>query len=201
MTEFQESIVALTAIRNSIERAMLCLYSVEGVHLSGRQERLNDPFLVFTLQNYIQILLCSFLEEWQRFSSFAKKDDTVKETARIVLPAIDRFKKWPGLYKIRSSMLAHSPRDKGRSIMFPWVAFGKLRCPTTLEETILLAMCALKSIDYTKERYKVEQTEAEKEIFKMDRAINIQGISNTKELEFFFYEIQKQIEQNKLKAR
>lgn len=199
MTNFQESIVALTAIRNSIERALLCLYSADGTHLVARTERIKDSVLIFTLQNYIQILLCSFLDEWQAFSSFAKNDDSVKKTARILAPAIDQFKKWPGLHKVRSNMLAHSPRDRGKKIFFPWVAFKNLRCPTTPEEIILLALCALRSVDYVKEQYKTEQIEAEKEILKADRSIAVQGIANIKELERTFSEIQKQIEQNKLK--
>lgn len=162
MTEFQQTIVALTAIRNSIERAVLCLYSAQGANLASRPDRTNDRFLTFTLQNHIQILLCSFLEEWRIFSSFGKGDARVKETLQIVSPAIDQFRRWSGLHKIRSSLLAHSPRDTNGRIVFPWVAFRENRCPTTLEETLLLALCALMSVDNVKERHKAEQAEAEK---------------------------------------
>ena len=200
MTKFQETIVALTAIRNSLERAMLCLYSVNGSHLSDKPDRTKDQYLLFTLQNHLQILLCSFLEEWSKFGGFAKTDESVKETLRIVSPSTNRFKQWPGLNKIRSCLLAHSPRDTSGEIVFPWVAFGKEKCPTTLEETLLLTFCALMAVDNVKARHKAEQDKAEKEIFGMNRAIATQGIPNTAELEKQFADIQKQINENKKRA-
>lgn len=197
MTKFQETIVALTAIRNNLERAILCLYSASGSHLASKPERLKDQNLLFTLNNYLQILLCSFLEEWSKFGGFAKKDESVKETLRIVSPATSRFKQWPGLNKIRSSLLAHSPRDKNGKIVFPWVAFGDEKCPTTYEETLLLTSCVLMAVDNAKARHKSEQEEVEKEILAMNRTIAIRGIPNTSELEKQFADIQKQIEENK----
>ena len=192
MTDFQKVLVALTSIRNSIERATLCLYSVDGSHLSDRPDRSGDPFLTFTLQNYLLILLCSFLDEWSAFSSHAKNDDRVREALKIVKPAMDRFKRWPHLHKIRSGMLAHSPNNHGE-ITFPWVAFAKYRCPSTLEEILLLAFCAFMAVDYVKARFKEDQSEADAEILKMDRIIEAQGVLNTAELEKEFSAIQTEI--------
>jgi len=197
MTKFQETIVALTGIRNSIDAATRCLYSVDGSNLAERVDRFKDSTLRFTLQNYIQILLNSFLEEWQRFAAFSKSDTGVKVVLKNVSPATARFKQWPGLWKIRSSLLAHSPRDKNGSLIFPWQAFNNNKCPTTLEETLLLAFCAILSVDNARKIYVEQQAEAEKEILKENRVILKQGISSTSDLENEFYTIQKQIEQNK----
>jgi hypothetical protein len=78
MTKFQETIVALTAIRNSLERTILCLYQANGSHLEDKPERIGDQYLLFTLNNHLQILLCSFLEEWSKFGGFAKTDKSDK---------------------------------------------------------------------------------------------------------------------------
>ena len=192
MTNFQKTLVALTSIRNSIERAALCLYAVNGSNLSDKPDRVSDPFLLFTLQNYLLILLCSFLDEWRRFSSFAKNDARVIQANKIVKPAMDRFQRWPHLHKIRSGMLAHSPNNSGEMI-FPWEAFAKYRCPTTLEEILLLAFCSLMAVDHVKDRFAEDQAEAEKEILNMDRAIKAQGVPNTAQLESEFAAIQEQI--------
>ena len=196
MTEFQKVLIALVSIRNSTERAILSFYSFQGSNLASKPDRENDPYLKFTLQNYLLILLCSFLDEWNALSSHAKDNEAVREAQKIVKPALDRFKKWPHLHKIRSGMLAHSPNNHGELIL-PWEAFAKYRCPTTLEEILLLAFCALMAVDYIKARFQGELSDAEASILEMDRTINIQGIPNTKSLEKTFSEIQDEITKNK----
>lgn len=200
LTKFQETLVALTATRNHLERAMLCFYSASGARLSAKPDRIKDPYLCFTLQNYLQILLCSFTEEWSTFGGFAKTDERVKETLRIVYPATNRFAKWRGLEKIRSGLLAHSPRDKNGKLVFPWDAFREQRCPNTLEETLLLTFCAIMAIDIVRERHKMEQEKADGELLAMNRSIMTQGISDTAALERDFAEIQNRISENKMRA-
>ena len=197
MTSLQKTIVSLTAIRNSIERGILCLYSFQDHHLSDKPGRINDPYLIFTLQNYLLILLCSFLDEWGRFAAFAKNDKRAKTTLITVKPAIDRFRKWPDLHKIRSGLLAHSPHQKNDKVMFPWEAFSEYRCPTTPAEILLLAFCTLMVVDHMRSQFTQEQAEAEKEILIMDRVIIAQGVPDAKGLEKEFVTIQEEINKNK----
>jgi len=198
MTNFQKTIINLTAIRNNLERVIRCIYSVDdSSRLSNRPERIEDSLLCFILQNYLQILLCSFLEEWGKFSGFAKNDVKVMGTLQIVSPATKQFKKWSGLRKIRSCLLAHSPRDKSGEIVFPWIILNKEKSPTTLEETILLTFCVFLIVDNINERYESEKEIAVKEILAMDRKVTTQGIPDTAELEKQFANIQSQVAKNK----
>jgi hypothetical protein len=101
-TPLQESLLILAALRNQIRWALLTIVP-EG--------RAKDESLKFTVSNHIQILLCSFLDEWSTLEKLGR-DEKLRTTLKIVSPALDRIKRWRGLPKIRSTLLAHGQRDK-----------------------------------------------------------------------------------------
>lgn len=201
MTSFQDSLVALIFIRNSIERVILPFYDVtDGPHLKGRMNRLGDPSLVFSTQNHLQILISSFLEEGKRFQSFAKDDLAVRETLGIVKPAWDYVSHWKDIYYVRSALLAHSPRDKAGNLVSPSELFETYRSPTTIHETLLLGFCILMIVDNIKERHKEACKQADRETMSRMRAISNQGISSFEAVEKEFARIQSEIEAAKHKA-
>ena len=146
ITPIQESLIILTAIRNQIEKVVLAFDNVDGQRLSDRPDRFADTNLFYS-QNYFQILLSSFLEEWARFQRFAKDNRDVVETLKQTKPAIDRFKKWPNLRDVRSQLLAHPSRDKSGNLVLPWDVLRDNKAPTTLGETLLLCLCVLMAVD------------------------------------------------------
>lgn len=173
----------LIALRNSVERAALCLYSVDGSGLIARDDRVADPFLCFTVQNHLQILLSSFLEEWPRFSAVAKDDLDVRETLRQVKPAIDRLKSWQDLPSVRSKLLAHPYRDKNGDPVLAWDVLRESKSPTTLGETLLLAFCVCMAVDRIKARHAAEVSEADGRLLRLDRTYPSKGIATAQELE------------------
>jgi len=190
MTPEQQSLVVLTAVRNSIERVVLCFYDANGSNLAARSDRFSDANLCFVMQNHLQILLSSFLEEWPRFASRAKEDPHVRETLRQVQPAMDRFKGWKDLPSVRSKLLAHPFRDKQGNIAFAWDVFRDSSAPTTLAETLLLGFCALMTVDRIKARHAKEVADAESHLLQLDRTVPDKGISTSTELETEFARLQ-----------
>lgn len=190
MTPEQQSVVVLIALRNSIERVILCFYSATGSNLPARSDRFADPNLCFAMQNHLQILLSSFLEEWPRFASRAKDDSRVRETLRQVQPAMDRFKGWKDLPSVRSKLLAHPFRDRHGNIAFAWDVFRDSSAPTTLAETLLLGICVLMVVDRIKARHAEEVADAERHVLQLDRAVPDKGISTSTELEAEFTRLQ-----------
>jgi len=190
LTSIQESLVILTAIRNQIEKVVLAFYDVSGTELSARPDRFADQNLRFYSQNYLQILLSSFLEEWGRFSALAKDNVHVLETLNQCKPAMDRFKNWKDLRNVRSQLLAHPFRDKDGRIALPWDILRGSRTPTTLGETLLLGFCSNLVIDRMKARHEGERAAAEAILLRQDRTVPQKGISTSEQLEKIFAEVQ-----------
>ena len=186
----------LTAVRNEIEKAVLVFYDFKSQDLAGRMDRFDDDALTFTIQNHLQILISSFLEEWGRFSALGKANLEVRETSRQVKPAIDRFRNWKGLQSVRSKLLAHPFRDKSGNIVFPWDVFRDNQAPTTLAETLLLGMCALMVVDRVKARHAAEQASAKSQILQEDRSVPEVGIMTSAELEHEFAKIKAELRSN-----
>jgi hypothetical protein len=180
-----------------IERAVLSLYKANGHNLRSRPDRFNDPYVAFTIQNQLQILLASFVEEWGRFSALAKDNLDVRETLRQVQPSMDRFKGWPDLRSVRSKVLAHPFRTKSGELLMAPAVLRSSKAPTTLAETLLLGFCALLAVDRVKARHSAEQAAAEQEMLAEDRSIQEQGIRTAAELEREFYRINEEMRRTK----
>ena len=194
ITAIQESRIILTAIRNQIERVLLAFYSANGAELSARQDRLADSDLCFYSQNYLQILLSSFLEEWGRLSALAKDNKDVLETLKQTKPALDQFKKWPGLREVRSRLLAHPFRDKNGKLALAWDVLRGSRAPTRFWEMLLLGFCALMAVDRLKARHEHEHKAAEAILLQQDRSVPGKGIASSAELESLFAEVQAEMQ-------
>lgn len=129
LSKFQESLLVISAMKNIMENDLRVF-----------KRYIHDDDLKFSLKNKMLIDICSFLEEWKRFGTYAKDCERVKETMRITAPAIRHLKKWKGIEGMRNTMLAHGHRDDNDS--------GKLTCldkryfeasvPTTYAEVMLL---------------------------------------------------------------
>ena len=185
----QESLIILTAIRNQIERVVLAFYNADGSELSARPDRLADLRLCFFSQNYLQILLSSFLEEWGRFSALAKDNRDVRETLKQTQPAMAQFKKWPSLRNVRSQLLAHPFRDKKGKLALAWDVLRSSRAPTTFGETLLLGFCALMAVDRIKARHENEHKAAEAILLQQDRSVPEKGIATAEGLERIFAQV------------
>ena len=130
LTKFQESLLVLSGMKTIMENDLRVF-----------KRYMHDDDLKFTLNNKMLIDVCSFLDEWKRFSNYAKGDIHIKETMKITAPAIKRLKSWRGLKGMRNTMLAHGLRDGNGS--------GNLTCldkryfeaevPTTYAEVMLLS--------------------------------------------------------------
>ena len=197
MTPLQESLIVLTGLKNMLERALRSFYNMTGSHLSGRPGRLSDPFLCFSMQNYLLILLSSFLEEWRRFSSFAKDDSDVRETLRQVAPAMDRFKGWKDLRSVRSKLLAHPSRGTDGKVVLAWDVFRTSDAPTTFGEVVLLSLCVLIVIDRVSARHSQDRTAAERQLLQLDRSVPRKGLTTSGELEAELARIQAAMNQQK----
>jgi hypothetical protein len=146
LTPLQESILILLGIKNQIEVALKSIRS---------KERVQDEGLKFTVCNHIQILVCSFLEEWRRLERLGVKSE-IQKTLKIASPAIDRIKQWRGLDKVRSQLLAHPQRDSDGNFVPPWRTFASYSAPTTYAETILLGNCVIKATSVVLKRHAKE---------------------------------------------
>lgn len=190
LSDTQRSLVALVAIRNAVEKVTFTFFDPNSTGVSERPDRFSDANLCFSTQNYLQILLSSFLEEWGHFSSFAKDDLYLRDTLRQVTPAMDQFKGWKDLRSVRSKLLAHPFSDRHGNLLFPWDVFRENDSPTTLAETLLLGFCVLFVVDRVKTRHSEDVNDADEQLLKLDRSVPEKGISTMKELVTEFNRIQ-----------
>jgi len=171
-TPLQESLLQLAALKSQLESALRTMVP---------EDRVKDEDLKFTVCNHIQILLCSFLEEWKIFESLGR-DKRIRDTLKIASPALDRIRRWRGLRKVRSTLLAHGLRDRKGAPAWPWVVFKKYEAPTAYAETILLGNCALLAIEVALARHLAEYKEATCKLLQMNRDIEDKGIRTVGEI-------------------
>ncbi len=171
-TPFQESLLILATLSNQIK------WALKAVVPEGRAK---DEDLKFTVCNYIQVLLCSFLEEWKNLKALGS-DEKIRAMLKIVSPALDRIQQWRGLYKVRSTLLAHGHRDKRGAPAWPWEVFGKHDAPTAYAETILLGNCAVLATRVLLTRHQSDYQEAVQQLNKLKRGIEDKGIRTVGEI-------------------
>ncbi|MDO8687701.1 MAG: hypothetical protein Q7K41_03835 [Dehalococcoidales bacterium] len=135
LTKLQESILILASITSQIEWAISSF---------KKKEQLIDDDLKRTVCNHIQILLCSYLEEWKRLEHLAN-DEEVRKTLYCVEPAISRLKRWTGLHRVRSQFLAHPQRDKRGKFVSNFEIYSRNNVPTAYAETIALGTYAIQA--------------------------------------------------------
>lgn len=137
LTSLQESILILASITAQIEWAISSF---------KKKEQFMDDDLKRTVCNHIQILICSYLEEWKRLERLGD-DEEVRKTLYCAEPAISRLKRWTGLHKVRSQFLVHPQRDRrGRGkFISNFEIYSRYNVPTAYAETIALGTYAIQA--------------------------------------------------------
>jgi len=173
LTKLQEILLILAGISSQLKSALRTLRPVDVEE--------NDD-LYFTVCNHLQILICSFLDEWKRLESYGS-DSEIQKTLRIASPAVKRIRSWKGLPKIRSRLLAHGFRDKDGHPAWHWDALEDYEAPTAYAETILLGACATRAVDVVLQRHEREHAEGLKELVQRRREIGDRGVRTGGEIE------------------
>ncbi len=176
-TPFEESLLNLRRIQTQLDSALRAFHG---------KELVANGDLEWTVCNHIQILLCSFLEEWKIFESFAKDSERIRDTLKIAVPALDRIRAWTGLERVRNTLLAHNLRDKKGNPVSIWDVFNSNKIPTAYAEIILLARLAVLAIRRTREPHYSEFHLAAQRLTQYHVTIKPQGIRTSHEAESVF---------------
>ena len=130
LTKLQESLLVLSGLKTVMENDLRVI-----------KRYMHDDDLKWSLNNKMLIDICSFMDEWKRFNTYAKDDVAIQYTMKITAPAIKRLKSWTGIQGFRNTLLAHGFRDNNNQ--------GKPTCldkryfdadvPTTYAEVMLLS--------------------------------------------------------------
>jgi len=183
LTPLQESILILLGIKNQIEVALKSIQP---------KERVQDEGLKFTVCNHIQILVCSFLEEWRRLEGLGTESE-IQKTLKVASPAIDRIKRWAGLAKVRSQLLAHPQRASDGTFVPPWQTFANYSAPVTYAETIVLGNCAIKATSVVLKRHAKDYRLAFAIVESRAKEIPDKGIKTVGEIRSELSEVNQQI--------
>ena len=175
-SQFEESLLILRGLETQLESALRALH--------GKELTANGD-LEWTVCNHIQILLCSFLDEWKIFESFGE-DERIRDTLQIAAPALDRIRAWTGLERVRSTLLVHNLRDKEGNPVNTWDVFNSNKIPTAYAETVLLARLAVLAIRQTRDRHYSEFHLAAQRLTQYRVTVKPQGIRTSQEAESAF---------------
>lgn len=150
ISRIQSSLMSLGALKFFLEDSLKSFKAIPR----------EDTRLV--LGNYILINVHSFNQEWKRFESFAKNDESVKESCVIAKPAVDRIRYWKGLSQLRSKVLAHEMYDKDDQSLVNYKRFfGDKKAPIEIWEQALLGECAVYAIGVALTRHSQLNIEAQ----------------------------------------
>ncbi len=81
LSKFQESLLVISAMKNIMENDLRVF-----------KRYINDDDLKYALNNKILIDICSFLDEWKRFNTYATESVRIRETMKITAPEIKLLK-------------------------------------------------------------------------------------------------------------
>lgn len=161
LSKFQESLLVISAMKTIMENDLRVF-----------KRYIHDDDLKYALNNKMLIDICSFLDEWKRFNTYARDCERIRETMTITAPAIKHLNSWSGIKGMRNTMLAHGYRDDSDN--------GKLTClnkryfeaevPTTYAEVMLLSEYCVYAISAFICRHKEEHKAALETIPKFEAA-------------------------------
>jgi hydroxymethylpyrimidine pyrophosphatase-like HAD family hydrolase len=100
-----------------------------------------DKAISGSLQNYLKIIACSFLDEYQEELAPNKHpefDQRIKRLKTITKPVIKRINQWKDLREYRNVLLAHNLRVKGKSLYSKDISHIHYNVPHTNKEHELL---------------------------------------------------------------
>ncbi|MEP9320444.1 hypothetical protein ABKS89_25085 [Pseudomonas sp. LABIM340] len=173
LTRLQKCLMSLSALKRFLEDALRPAKSIP------RQD------LRESLASYLLICVHSFDQEWKRLSGMGKDDAEIRRTLELASPLVKRIRRWKGLAKLRSRVLAHEPYDKdSMELVDLREYFGEGKAPTEFWEAVLLAECAVWAIAIAITRHEAEQ-EAAKRIIYADGPHRIPpcGVSSEEDLQ------------------
>ncbi|MDH2373471.1 hypothetical protein QD228_06460 [Cobetia sp. 3AK] len=127
--KFQESLIILSVLKHTMEKDYAVL------------QRYHDDYdLRFSITNKMLIDISSFLNEWKRFKKYSRDIPEIRDTMKVVRPAIARLKKWNGIEGMRNTMLAHGYRDDNNSGRITCIneRYFNAKVPKTSLEIMLL---------------------------------------------------------------
>ncbi len=181
LSKFQESLLVVSAMKTIMENDLRVF-----------KRYIHDDDLKFALNNKMLIDICSFLDEWKRFNTYARDSESIRETMKVTAPAIKRLKSWRGIEGMRNTMLAHGHRDDNDN--------GKLTClnkryfeaevPTTYAEVMLLSEYCVYVISAFICRHKAEHKAALETIPKFEQEVK-RGIETLDEFDAAVKDLQK----------
>lgn len=130
LSKFQESLLVISAMKNIMENDLRVF-----------KRYIHDDDLKYALNNKMLMDICSFLDEWKRFNTYAKESVRIRETMKITAPAIKRLKSWTGIAGMRNTMLAHGYRDANDNDKPTCLKkrYFEAEVPTTYAEVMLLS--------------------------------------------------------------
>ncbi|MBU3007486.1 hypothetical protein [Cobetia amphilecti] len=131
--KLQESLIVLSVLKYTMEKDYTVLRRYH-----------NDSDLRFSITNKMLIDISSFLNEWKRFRKYSRDIPEIRDTMKVVRPAIARLNKWHGIEGMRNTMLAHGYRDdnnSGRITCIDKRYFNAKVPKTSLEIMLLIQYC------------------------------------------------------------
>lgn len=154
LTRLQKSLMSLSALKGFLETALRPAKAIDRPDLRG------------SLMSYLLICVHSFDQEWKRFSGMGKDDVEIRRTLALASPLVKRIRRWKGLAKLRSKVLAHELYDKdSMELVDVREYFGEGKAPTEFWEAVLLAECAVWAISIAITRHEAEQVAAKRIIY------------------------------------
>ncbi|UPK82500.1 hypothetical protein LW139_07370 [Proteus vulgaris] len=149
MENFYSSLMAFEFFKGKFERDQYLIeYSVEITKKYGKKCKELNYFNEDLKQSLFlkQIIdVCSFLDEFRVFRSFAKSNEKVLNICKKVKPAIDRIEEIKGLRTYRNALAAHNFRHekKKESIILLSDYTRNPDCPNSIAEIFFLsALCS-----------------------------------------------------------
>jgi len=121
--------------------AQEALYMHRGLHKTGDAAKALNEELLFLLTSYGLIIVCKFLEIWDRFGALGKDNERIRDVRRAIQPFVDRIRTWKGLDTFRNTALAHPYLTKDGKLIGPWQLLIEGRAPTYHAEILLLVQC------------------------------------------------------------
>jgi hypothetical protein len=192
LSKFQESLLVIGAMKKIIENDLRVF-----------KRYIHDDDLKYALNSKMIIDICSFLNEWKRFGTYAKDNEHIKETMKITAPAIRRLKQWGGIEGMRNTMLAHGFRDDKDDGKLTNIRkrYLEAEVPTSYAEVMLLSEYCVYVIAAFICRHSEEYQAALKAIPKIDELVergikyDVEFDAAVKELEKHMFELDPSLKQ------
>lgn len=186
LTPIQENLLIFQSLVNYIEMALSTI--------PPHKDRLKDEPLKFILSNWLLLQISSFLDEWKKFEGLGKDNIPIQKIAQKTSPYLKRIRKWKGIYKFRSMVLAHSFRDENNNFISAPKVHLKHDVPTAYAEIFLLANCAINAMKVALNHSKDEFSIAVAKEKDSDIPVKVKGVTDLNKAKEEFIELKLEVE-------